>query len=233
MDTVNIDTTQNVEIEYELANLGDRLLALIIDYLILMGYAFAIVVLSVLFRTDIGVPGAVLLFYIPFLFYFLLFEIIMNGQSPGKKLRKLRVVKVDGTQASLSNYLLRWILWPIDALMSIGLFVVILSDRGQRLGDMAAGTVVIKLSSRVSLADTLYAEVDEYYEPVFANVDRLSAKHIELIKRVLNDHKMVKNYTVLETLYKKTKTILESDSDMLSEKFLETVVKDYNHYLGR
>lgn len=235
MNTVNIDTTQNVQIEYELANLGDRILAYIIDGLIIGGYIVALSFLSALLMPS-GRDFAfvvLILIYLPLVFYFLLFEIFMDGQSPGKRLRKIKVVKLDGTQASIGNYLLRWILRPIDSAMAIGLFTIILSRHGQRLGDMAAGTTVIKVAKRIELSDTIFKEVENEYVPVFDNVDKLTEKHIELIKRVLNDYKEVRNYEVVDIMFEKTKDILDAQTDLYPIEFLETVVKDYNYYMGR
>lgn len=233
MNTVNIDTTQNVQIEYELANLGDRILAYIIDSLIMAGYVFGIIVLVIALTPSFESASILMVFLIPALFYYLLFETFMDGQSPGKRLRKLKVVKLDGTQASFGNYLLRWIIRPIDSSMAIGLFAIILSKHGQRLGDMAAGTTVIRLATKVTFADTIFKEVELEYTPVLPNVERLSDKHIELIKRVLNEHKKVKNYRVIDTMYNKTKELLEADSRLSQIEFLETVLKDYNYHMGR
>lgn len=69
-----------------------------------------------------------------------------HGQSFGKKLINIRVVKVDGSTPSIGSYLLRWLLFPIDGPITsgLGLLVVLLNKNNQRLGDLAAGTMVIK-----------------------------------------------------------------------------------------
>jgi uncharacterized RDD family membrane protein YckC len=115
LEKVNITTSHNVQISYALASIGDRLLAYLIDSLILIAY-IVIVLLSMgllggfqNLNSDLLVV-AIVIVGIPFLFYHLLFEVFMNGQSIGKKAMSVKVVNLDGSQPSLGNYLLRWIL---------------------------------------------------------------------------------------------------------------------------
>jgi len=233
MDIVKIDTAQNVQIDYTLASLGDRMLAFILDMLVLLAYIILVSIIAGSLSADPVV--SVVIIGLPVFFYFLICEIFMNGQSIGKRARKIKVVMLDGSQASISAYLLRWIIRPIDYLMGIGFFCIMITDYGQRLGDLAAGTTIIKLADKVSMDDTIFVQVEEDYQPTYTNVTTLEDRHIELIKKVLKDHVKVKNYDLVERLYLKTKETLNADvpDRMPQIHFLETVVKDYNYYLGR
>ncbi len=229
MNRVSIDTTQNVTIDYEIANIGDRLLAFIIDGLVQIGYFFFVMIM--IGSAQNPEPFIILTFIsVPIFLYFLVCEIFMDGQSIGKRARDIKVVKVDGTQATIGNYLIRWLLRPIDYFFGIGVLAILFNDKGQRIGDLAAGTTLIKLQKRVSLNDTLFTEVEENYEPYFPQVQELPKQHIELINKVLNSETSLSNNNAVEKLAEKTKSTLGVDAEMPPRKFLRTVVKDYNYY---
>ncbi|MFM8912399.1 MAG: RDD family protein [Flammeovirgaceae bacterium] len=100
MHTISVRTTQNVFIHYPLASLGDRILGYLIDLLINIIYFIAIIAIVINFDLkNSWVIGAVLV--LPFLFYKLLFEIFMNGQTPGKRAMNIKVVRTDGTPATI------------------------------------------------------------------------------------------------------------------------------------
>ena len=148
MQTVRVRTTQNVFIDYPVASIGDRILAYLIDRIILILYSVAVI--AALLNLDArayGISGWSLLGF-PWMFYNLLFEIFMNGQTPGKQVMKTKVVRLNGTPPTIGDYLLRWIFSFIDFyILSGALAVVIIAmgGKGQRLGDIVAGTSVVKL----------------------------------------------------------------------------------------
>jgi uncharacterized RDD family membrane protein YckC len=147
MQTVSVRTTQNVVIDYPVASLGDRILAYFIDVLIMIAYV--ILLILVIGFGEIGSPAIIIsLISIPLFLYHLLFEIFMNGQSPGKRQMNIKVVRLDGTPPTIGNYIIRWLLRIIEIdLMSgaIALLTIAISGKGQRVGDIAAGTTVVKL----------------------------------------------------------------------------------------
>ena len=232
MEHVQIQTAQNVGIDFEVAGLGDRILASLIDYLIL--FAYLILLVSLITATEslaLAIVG-----FLPFFGYFLLCEIFLNGQSIGKRVRKIKVTRLDGTEPTLGNYLLRWILRPIDIQMFFGLVAVLtiaINERGQRVGDIAAGTTVIKLTPRLSLSDTLFAAIEEDHEVIFPQVDVLTPDEVATAKEVLG---VLRSRTV-HPLGDKMKAALETKmgiaSDLKPILFLRAVVKDYNHVHGR
>ena len=149
MDNISIHTTQNVDIEYQLASIGDRILATLLDYLLFLAYfLFAALTKWELFDS-IAIMSILVL---PILFYDLICEVLFQGKSFGKMIMKIKVVMLDGTQANFGAYLLRWLLRIIDMRLfggALALIAILINGKGQRIGDMAAGTTVIKMKQKV------------------------------------------------------------------------------------
>jgi uncharacterized RDD family membrane protein YckC len=230
MQKVTIRTAQNVLIDYPVAGLLHRILAFIIDIFILGTYA--IVVLFIIVQSGMQEQWIMLLFYFPMFFYDLFFEILMNGQSLGKKALDLRVVRVDGSNPTIGNYLLRWLLKPIDILFSgsVAVSCILLTRFGQRLGDLAAGTTVVKLVSVGNVtSQQIIQQLDEAYEPVFTQVTQLSDQDINLIKKALEVNRTHGNMQPAIQLETRIKSLLGIESDMPAVKFLYTIIKDYSH----
>jgi len=227
----SINTSQNVQIQYALAGVGDRILAELIDSAIKLGYVFfGVFLLSSLRATN---STAMYLLFLPLAFYTVFFEVVANGQTPGKKLRKIKVVRLDGNQAGTGAYVIRWLFRLVDVYMFYGMVAIvtiITNKKGQRLGDILAGTTVIKTKDRVSLAETLYARTNSNYVPVFYEVKKLEPADVELIQRALNSPEYNKNFELLLTLSQNIRKKMNCDTKGLSyTEFLETVVKDYNY----
>lgn len=236
MQTVTIRTTQNVVILYPAASLGDRIFAYLIDLAIIITYfilmAFAI--------SYLGISSAALfitLFVIPPFLYHVLFEIFMNGQSPGKKQMGIKVVRLDGTPPTIGNYIIRWLLRLIEIdLMSgaIAMLTIAISGKGQRLGDLAAGTAVVKLvKQREVTASEVFTPPDETYVPVFHQAVQLNDRDIELIRQALEVNRTTGNDRPLQRVTEKIKSLLGIQTDMPPVKFLYTIVKDYSHITSR
>ena len=245
MQTIEIQTTQNVHIEYPVASVGDRVVAGLIDQLIMIGYLIAIIffylwLLNVTEGTSFSYPVAYfVILFLPLFFYHLLCETYLNGQSFGKKLMKMRVVKLDGTQAGIGSYFLRWILAPIDIYFtygSVGLVTMIINGKGQRLGDLAAHTTVVKLKAETKLDDTILLETPVNYEIKFPQVSALSDKDISLVKEVLDLNYKKPDIIVYTRILNKTKEAIEKkigvSTNLHPLTFLDTVLKDYNYLLS-
>ena len=231
MSELGIYTAQNVFIDYKLAGLGDRIAAFLIDGLIIMAYVIAASWLA----STIGLSGWMIsTVYLPVLLYHLIFEILMNGQSPGKRQMKIQVKMANGSVPGISAYLLRWVISPVDYLMSGGLAMIciILSKKSQRLGDLAAGTVVTKIKALDKFnKDFLKREVKEEYEPVFQLVKyKITQKDIFLIKEALRVRIENTTHGPSETIRKILETRLEVNSELSTVAFLHTVIKDFEFY---
>ncbi len=233
---MKIQTTQNVEIDFEVAGLGDRVLAALLDYFLLFCYLIAVQVAA----AEVGSQALTILLFLPYFFYFLVCEIFFNGQSIGKKARRLKVARLDGLQPTLGNYVLRWLLRFIDLDLTLGMAAILtifIGSKGQRLGDLAAGTTVIKIKPRLSLRDTLFARLDDDYTPTFHQVETLEDSDIATAKDVLNTLATERKSHTTYLLGTKMKTALENKmglrSDLPPVEFLRTVIKDYNYVKGK
>lgn len=241
MENIGIETTQNVDIQYTIASIGDRVLAQIVDLLILFGYGFAMIFV-LLFFNDVFYnsqfyysTAMFVILYLPFFFYDFLCEMFLNGQSIGKRILKIKVVKIDGTQPGLGSYFLRWLIKPIDVFFtygSVGIITMLINGKGQRLGDLAGNTTVIKLKSEVKLEEILIPKLAQNYEVQFPQVSLLTNSDIQIIKDVINHRKNTDVFSYQNILEKAKAGISNKmgvQSEMNSLLFLDKVVKDYTY----
>ena len=235
MSTIRIQTTQHTELEYTLAGVGDRLIAYLIDLLLYMTYGIGLAV--VMMNTSLlnFWNGAwVIVLILPILFYQLLCEIFMNGQSIGKRIRSISVISLDGNQPSIGQYLIRWLFRIVDDMIGTGVVAIVsisLSEKAQRLGDMLAGTTVVRTKTSTVFDDTLFMEADGAHEPVFPQVIRLKDRDVnmlkEVIRRVRTDPE--RHQSLLDKAASRTREVLGVDTNLSPLDLLETVIRDYNH----
>jgi uncharacterized RDD family membrane protein YckC len=241
MENIGIETTQNVDIQYNIASIGDRVVAQIIDMLIAGGYAFAMIfVLVYLGNTFSGSPfyyptAVFVVLYLPFFLYDFLCELFLNGQSFGKKLIKIKVVKIDGSQPGIGSYFLRWLIKPLDVYFtygSVGIITMLINGKGQRLGDLAGNTTVIKLRQEVKLDEILLPKVVVNYEVKFPQVSLLTEKDIQIIREVIS-HRKNTDALSYQNILEKAKISVSNKMGIQSEMnalfFLDTVIKDYTY----
>lgn len=234
MDNIKIQTTQNVDIEYEVASIGDRILATLLDYVFFLAYFLIFIVIGALTNGAIFNSIALnIIYFLPILFYDLVCEAVFQGKSFGKMIMKIKVVKVDGTQANFGAYLLRWLLRIVDTRLFSGviaLIAIVANGKGQRVGDMAAGTTVIKMKQKVTLNDTILNKVKPDYTVVFPEVNKLTDNDIDIIKDVMRVSMRTNNVAAIKRLAEKTKETMGITVTLPDAQFLTTVVKDYSHY---
>ncbi len=234
MDNFQIETAQNVSITQNVAGIGERILAYLIDGLIMLSY---IILMSLLMGgLDVSAGGEwmfISIIMLPLLLYFLLWEALWNGQSPGKAALELRVVKLDGSKPAFSNYLVRWLLRLVDITItsgSVAVVTILMNGKGQRLGDLAAGTTVISEKAKVGLDRTLLIEVPTDYKPVYPQVTVLNDADVQDIRNIYQDSLRNSNFRVIKSLAAKVSEILEVTPEERPVQFLSTVLKDYNYY---
>lgn len=235
MQTIRITTSQNIDIDYELAGLGERAVAHLID----MAIFVLVAMFSVIGGLSIGsmnVTGIVILiiYAVLYVFYDLACEVFMNGQSVGKKVMKIKVMSLDGSQPRLSQYLLRWLFRIIDFGISWGtvaLVVAAISDKVQRVGDLVAGTILIKTESRVNIDHLAYRPAFDDYIPVFPGVAQLAMADINLINEVVNNYIKTGNNVLVYNMALRIKEHLgvTPPPEMNDMLFLQTIIKDYGH----
>ncbi len=245
MVELQINTTQNVNINFTAASVGERLLAYLIDLIIKIAYLIVIYqIVFNIFNINDWIEdmdqwsqiAIVLIFLLPFMFYSLAFETILDGQTIGKRILKIKVVKIDGYQATLADYVIRWFLRIVDFnIMSgvIALIAIVTSKKSQRLGDMTAGTSVIKLGDKINISHTILEELQSDYVPTYPNVIRLSDNDARIIKDTFLTAKKSKDYPTLIKLRKKIMEVIELkslDTGSSDIQFIDTVLKDYNYY---
>lgn len=236
MEYVRIDTTQNVAIDYEIASLGERILAYLVDLLVFVAYAITWSIIITGIIDYISFTDALIwVIALPLFFYDLLCEIIMNGQSFGKKAMKIKVVKLDGSQPTLGSYLLRWLLRLIEGGFfcygAVAMLVYLLNGKGQRLGDIAAGTTVIKLKPRVALTEvTTSHDLHATYFPQYPQASHLSDRDAAIIKDLLAASIRERNMSMLTALSARVQGLLDIKEVADPEEFLKTVLKDFTYY---
>lgn len=232
MENVRIQTTQNVDIEYHLASIADRILATLLDFVFFVAYYLLFLLILNFFGTISDNRAVVSIAFLPIMLYSLLCETFFQGKSFGKMIMKIQVVKLDGTQAGFGNYLLRWVLRVIDIYFwgVVALIVIIINGKGQRLGDIAAGTTVIKLKHRTTIQDTILKNIIPDYTIVFKSVSLLTDTDVAIIKDVFEFSKNHGNKEAIQKLSLKTQQTMGITTELPAEQFLETVITDYNHY---
>ncbi len=235
MAQININTSQNVLITHPAASLGKRVLSQMLDFTILFFYLMAIAV--VLGALDVNSTAFMLILSLPAIFYSFLMELFFQGQSVGKMAAKIRVVKLDGSQATVINYFTRWLLRLIDIPFygSVAIITVATNGKGQRLGDIAAGTTVINLKENTYFNDGIFKKLPVNYQLQFSEVEKLSEKDIRIINEVLNHHRKNRNRSTVDMLMKSKEAIIKKmgiQSGTPPLQFLQTILKDYNYIIS-
>ncbi len=267
MAVIKVPTSFNIDLEFEVPEFYRRLVAYLIDYLILFLYtriAWEIFKI-ILSDTDFSSGDAwydmsalyMIIFILPVLSYHLVLEILMNGQSFGKKIMSLRVVNENGGRPSISQFFIRWLMRDIwflilffvglsyanSATSAIAIFIVlsvfgyflteiiliVSSKKGQRIGDILARTILIRTNKKSSIEETVFREVDHAYTPVFPMIMQLSDKDINAIKTILETSRKKGDYRMAESAAEKIKGHLKIETSMSPFDFLDTLLYDYNY----
>ncbi len=198
-DVIEIDTPENVALEAEIAGFGSRCVAAMIDYLIIfvMMSTFSCLFAQAAGGVDSGTTALVIwllvLFFI-FMFYHLAFEFLLNGQTPGKRYVKIRVVQDNGLPATTSGLLIRNFVRIFDFLpmfYGFGLVGLFMSKHTQRLGDMAGRTLVIHERPVITLKNLKEHQAVVYY---FVNTGGALPVYIDTAKLTAADRQVAVDY---------------------------------------
>ena len=246
---VKLDTGFNIEVEFPISPFHKRLFAWLIDSFICWIYLFLV---RRFIDISNGFEWVTVFIGLPVLFYHLVCEITMNGQSPGKKLMAIKVITEEGGQPSIGQYIIRWLFRMIDfavwiffaAVMGalpwwsfpvgfLGLACVIFTPKSQRIGDLVAGTILIDLKNRTSWQDTVFTEVEENYQPRYPQVMQLSDRDINTLKSIIETIRRKNDNDLAFRIAERIKSKLKMDTDQDSSEFLRTLLKDYNYYSTR
>lgn len=208
MKKVDIITSHNISIDYEAASVMNRGVARFLDLLVMTVYAFiALWILSNMFISHIDWRTGrinemffVVLFVLqlPVIFYSLIFEYLMKGQTIGKLAMGIRVVKLNGENASINDYAMRWAFNLIDFWFSAGAIAALFistTEKGQRLGDILGQTAVIKNKPDqvYSIRDILNIKDRSKHEPTYLGVSIFTDEDMILIKNAITRVKKYPN----------------------------------------
>jgi uncharacterized RDD family membrane protein YckC len=253
MVSVKLDTGFNIEVDFAITPFHKRFFAWGIDIVIMAAWTLIISqLMKGIFGSEwVELKWLVVLLSLPPLFYHLACETRLNGQSIGKKALSIKVITADGGQPTLSQYLVRWIfrladfpIWILAAvtggelppwcflLIFLGLASVLISRNSQRLGDLAAGTIIIDTRTRTSWEDTVFTELETDYQPRYPQVMQLTDKDINTLKSIIETVRRKSDYDLSMRIAERIRSKLQIGSDQDSLDFLETLLKDYNYYSG-
>lgn len=238
MRSIELQTTQNVRINYELALLRDRVIAFVIDFLTIgtTVLLISLFVLGALVQLGLELYFGMLIIA-PFVtFYTLYMEWFTKGQTLGKMAMRIQVVRVDGKPMVFTDYLLRWVFRLLDVWFSGGAIAVVMissSTRSQRLGDLVSNTTVVRSRPRmdIQLKDILKIGTSVDYVLTYPGVKRFREDDMITLKQTVERYVLYKNTAHAEALHLACKRI----SDLLGlpevpndeVAFLRTIIKDY------
>lgn len=266
MKTLQIKTAQNVNIKFTVATVFQRLLAFLVDNVLKFAYIYFA---SQMFDFSLINPpksddawtikAMEVLFLLPITFYSLYSEILMNGQTLGKRLLKIKVINIDGFKPSITDYVIRWFLRIVDfnlfmllfiyvaslglkdqsfllvtifiAGKMIGFFLILFTKNNQRFGDIIANTIVIYVKDDVQFSHTILENIKDNYSPTYPNVIKLSDNDARIIKETFKTAVKFNDFKTLIKLRSKIIEVTAIKSVHKSDKeFIDTVLKDYNFY---
>ncbi len=251
MLSVKLDTGFNIEVDFPISPFHRRMFAFCIDTLLLSLYWLLSGRLIEYFTntTYSEIDWRNVLRGLPMLLYYPVLEITTNGQTVGKILMGIRVITLEGGQASISQYIIRWLFrladfpvwifaaiaggslpWYSGVLAFSGIACVIMSDKSQRIGDILAGTIVIYTRSKSTWQDTVFTELEAGYKPHYIQVMQMSDKDLNSLKMIIETVRKNNNHDLAFRIAERIKLKLNIQADQDSIDFLETLLKDYNYY---
>jgi uncharacterized RDD family membrane protein YckC len=237
-DELMIDTPEQIALELPLAGVGSRSLALVIDSLLQVLFIILVNLMLVFLIPFVGNSfkniGAILMVLIPFFFmwgYFTLFEIFWNGQTPGKRLVRIRIISDSGRPITPAEAIGRNLVRIIDMLpgvYAVGLICMLLNRRNKRLGDYVAGTIAVY--------DKKVERVSTIWNPGIAapaadpNAAKISPEELVLIETYLNrrlelEPPVRKKTAAQVAALIQSKLGVARDQGQSDDAFLETVAR--------
>jgi uncharacterized RDD family membrane protein YckC len=250
---ITLQTPESVELEFTLAGIGNRALAFSIDYILLLLVLSAFLLLWRLFTEQLftyfdglgvnysGLANwflaiALLVTFFIWVGYFVFFETLWRGQTPGKRIAKIRVIRDDGRPVRLPQALLRALVRPVDDALSIGVWLIMLTQREKRLGDWIAGTLVVQderfaAPANFALSQQAQAVADHLLQ--HARLEKLLPDDFAVIREYLQRRSLMNNRArsaLSLKLAQQSKALIDLEqlpNDMTPEVFLEGVYLAY------
>jgi uncharacterized RDD family membrane protein YckC len=263
MSQIKIPTSLNIDLLFELSPFHKRLLAWVVDIII---FIFYIIIIDK-FQTSLHIKEnkesannywLFMILFLPIAMYPLVLEYTLKGQTIGKKLLRIRVINETGGDATLSQYLLRWLLRVADFILLIMIILlaflqfknvlmmtftfclavtdvlcVALTTKAQRLGDMAAGTIVINTKTKNILNETVFMDVEDNYQVLYPQVMKLTDRDLNTINTIYNNLSKRPDYALANNIAYKIQSVLKISTNQDATDFIETILKDYNYMSTR
>jgi uncharacterized RDD family membrane protein YckC len=246
---VTLQTPESVELEFTLGGIGNRALALLLDYIalglsiLLFWIAWGIFTVGIVdaFPNQPKIllylfAIAILINFFIYVGYFVFFEVIWQGQTPGKRWAKIRVIRDDGRRIGIQQATLRALLRPVDDILFIGAFLIVLNPREKRLGDLVAGTIVVQEEFQAVAANFPISESAQQLAqklPEMANLSQLLPDDFATIREYLRRRNAMSPTAKSELssqLTRQVRTIIDSPplpSGVTPDVFLEAVYLAY------
>jgi uncharacterized RDD family membrane protein YckC len=259
MAIITITTPFNIDLEFKVAPFFKRLLAWAIDIVVICLYYYLMLrfIYPLLGKGEaVSTFAQLFVIILPVLFYQVAFELLMNGQTVGKRLVGIKVIDKEGREPGWGQYITRWVLSlgnlfvytvPYLIMQNAGLmlvfmvlyvpdfFAIVLTERSQRIGDLAAGTVVIDNNYQPDISETIYLEVEpQQYTPMFPQVLQLTDRDINGIRNLLklkNRSKDTMHYII--EVSQKIKNVIKVETDLHPTDFLQQLLQDYNYLTSK
>ncbi|NEP78905.1 MAG: RDD family protein [Okeania sp. SIO3B3] len=249
---ISLETPESVELDFDLAGVGNRAYALLIDYIIwslillfvlIFGIFFSIQFLDIwkAFGGDDEqaslwiISIQLLILFVIYVGYFVIFETIWQGQTPGKRYVKIRVIRDDGRPVRLQQTTLRALFRPVDDTLFIGMLLILFSKKEKRLGDWVAGTIVIQevkeVADIISTSETAKKLANYLLEE--ADISQILPEDFAVIREYLQRSKLMTKQAKIE-LSKKLATqikeiigLTQTPQKVSATEFLEAVYLAY------
>lgn len=258
MKTIEFESAQNVRIEYEFASSIQRATAALLDAVLIGLYIILLLFVIGFAQFEQFMLVEVVLIKVPWILYHPVLEYLTQGQTLGKRIMGIRVVTINGERPGLREIFTRWIfkgyfLWIGFSFQSflfgtpelvfmgviqisigfIGFIICSVGARNQRIGDMMAGTVVIRNRSSISysLKDVLSIKNQENHTPTYPNAIIFTDEDMLLIKNTIqrvraNPNPETKKFAI-ELADKSAKLIGLAETPEKRLQFLQTLLHDY------
>ena len=249
-ETLDIQTPENVAFGYQVAGIGSRFLASLLDTLLILLLQIVVILVFVLVLSAFDLLGETIAAWVYavlgivgsifFWGYYIFFEMLWNGQTPGKRWVGLRVIRTDGTPITLSESFIRNLTRLVDflpAMYGIGIISMFLDKQSRRLGDLAAGTLVVHDRAPISIQALSARRTVNFSvqgsQPVSLEgfpIERLTNDDLALIedfllRREQLTHREALANQILNTLHARLGLALPSVSRMEAEDMLLTILK--------
>ena len=226
MKTVKITTPENIEIKYRLAGLGSRGAAAVVDLLIQASVILVIILTLLALQINPKdlieeysgwvIGGIIILIWLIVYGYFIIFEMVMNGRTPGKKLFNLRTIRSNGQPITIKHSIIRNLFRVIIDSYGIGIILMFLSSKHKRVGDYVGSTIVIAEEKKDA--------------PVVIGVDQSKKYKYSITKK---EYQLLKDYYKRKDSLEETRDKLEKELGEYFTKRLEVLKneKEYGTFL--